>query len=100
MQHGYKKLKTARPMADKKHHTYEVEYPHEDTGHVEKLKDKGRLFRGIKLTFNSLMVTQQSFGNPCNIGTRNCRHPDQWPINSIIHIRLKILMNTPIEFNN
>ena len=62
-------------------------------------KQRGLLLFSI-LTFSSLIETQQSLGKPWSIGTRNWRHPDQWPIRSIIQIRLNILINTPIEFNN
>lgn len=37
-----------------------------------------------------LRDTQQSDGNSCSMGTRNCRQPSQWHNNSIIPIRLKI----------
>lgn len=40
------------------------------------------------------MATQEFDGKPCNIGTKNCRQPDQCPISNIMHIRLNILMNT------
>jgi len=52
------------------------------------------------LTCNSLMATHELLGNPWSIGTRNCRQPLQWPINSIIQIRLKIRMNTDAIFRN
>ena len=63
-------------------------------------KGKGQLLVCSVLTFSSLIETQQSLGKPWSIGTRNWRQPDQWPIRSIIQIRLNILINTPIEFNN
>jgi hypothetical protein len=46
------------------------------------------------------MATQELGGNPWSIGTRNCRHPDQWPISSIIQMRLNILMNTLAMLRN
>ena len=32
--------------------------------------------------------------------TKTWRHPDQWQMRSIMQIRLKIFMNTPIDFSN
>lgn len=52
------------------------------------------------LTVSSLMATHELGGNPCNIGTRNCRHPLQWPMSSIIQIKLKIFMKTEAIFKN
>ena len=52
------------------------------------------------LTWSSLIVTQESWGKPCSIGTRNMRQPDQWTIRSIMQIRLKIFINTPIDFKS
>lgn len=52
------------------------------------------------MTCNSFIATHEFGGNPCSIGTRNCRHPDQWPINSIIHIKLNIRMNTEAMLRN
>lgn len=46
------------------------------------------------------MATHEFDGNPCSIGTRNWRHPLQWPIRSIIQIRLKIRINTDAIFKN
>jgi hypothetical protein len=46
------------------------------------------------------MATQELEGNPCNIGTKNWRQPDQWPISNMMLIKLKIRMNTPTEFKN
>lgn len=46
------------------------------------------------------MATHELGGNPCNIGTRNWRQPDQCPISSIIQIRLKILMKTLAMLRN
>jgi len=46
------------------------------------------------------MATQEFGGNPCSIGTRNCRHPDQWPISSIIQMRLNIRMKTLAMLRN
>lgn len=51
-------------------------------------------------TCNSLMATHEFSGNPCNIGTKNWRHPDQWPMSNIMQIRLNILMNTLAIFKN
>lgn len=52
------------------------------------------------LTCNSLMATQELDGNPWSMGTKNCRHPDQWPMRSIMQIKLKMRMNTPRELMN
>lgn len=52
------------------------------------------------LTCNSFIATQEFGGNPWSIGTRNCRHPDQWPINNIIQMRLNIRMNTEAILRN
>ena len=52
------------------------------------------------LTCSSLMATHELLGNPWSIGTRNCRQPLQWPIRSIMQIRLKIRMNTDAIFRN
>lgn len=46
------------------------------------------------------MATHELLGNPWSIGTRNCRQPLQWPISSIMQIRLKIRMNTDAIFRN
>lgn len=46
------------------------------------------------------MATQELLGNPWSMGTRNCRQPLQWPIRSIMQIRLKIRMNTDAIFRN
>ena len=46
------------------------------------------------------MVTHESGGKPCSMGTRNWRQPDQWPMRSIMQIRLKIRMKTPSELMN
>ena len=71
LEHWNQKLETARPMANKQHHAYQVEDTHEDAGHVEELKSNILLVRRPVLTFSSFMETQQSFGKPCSIGTRN-----------------------------
>lgn len=47
-----------------------------------------------------MIATQEFGGNPCSIGTRNCRHPDQWPISSIIQMRLNIRMKTLAMLRN
>lgn len=52
------------------------------------------------LTCNSFMATQEFDGNPCNIGTKNCKQPLQWPINNIIQIKLNIRMKTDAIFKN
>lgn len=52
------------------------------------------------ITCNSLIATQEFEGNPCNIGTRNWRQPDQWPMSSIMQIKLKIRMNTLAMLRN
>ena len=46
------------------------------------------------------MATQQLGGNPWSMGTRNWRQPDQWPMSSIMQIRLKILMKTLAMLRN
>ena len=46
------------------------------------------------------MATQELGGNPCSIGTRNWRQPDQCPISSIMQMRLKILMKTLAMLRN
>lgn len=51
-------------------------------------------------TCNSLMETQELDGKPCNIGTKNCKQPLQWPIRSIMQIKLKILMKTEAILRN
>lgn len=51
-------------------------------------------------TCNSLIATHEFDGKPWSIGTRNCKHPLQWPINSIIQIKLKILIKTEAIFKN
>ena len=45
------------------------------------------------ITWSSLMATQLSWGKFCIIGTSHCKHPFQWPNNSIRHTRLNIRMN-------
>lgn len=60
----------------------------------------GLEFRRWLLTCSSLMATHELLGNPWSIGTRNCRQPLQWPIRSIMQIRLKIRMNTDAIFRN
>ena len=47
-----------------------------------------------------MIATQELEGNPCNIGTKNWRHPDQWPMRSIMEIKLKILIKTDAMFKN
>lgn len=54
----------------------------------------------LTITCNSLMATHELAGNPCKLGTRNCRHPDQCPMSNIMHIKLKILINTLAMFKN
>lgn len=54
----------------------------------------------LLLTCNSLIATQEFGGNPCSIGTRNWRHPDQWPISSIMQIKLNIRMKTDAILRN
>ncbi len=46
------------------------------------------------------MATHEFEGNPCSIGTRNCRQPDQCPMRSIMQIKLKMRMKTPRELMN
>ena len=51
-------------------------------------------------TCSSLMATQELLGNPCSMGTKNWRQPDQWAMRNITQTRLKILMKTPKELKN
>lgn len=51
-------------------------------------------------TCNSLIATHEFDGKPWSMGTRNCRHPDQWPIRSIMQMRLKMRMNTLAMLRN
>lgn len=51
-------------------------------------------------TCNSLIATQELAGKPCSMGTRNWRQPDQWPMSSIMQIRLNIRMKTLAIFKN
>lgn len=51
-------------------------------------------------TCSSSKETQQSLGNSCNMGIRNCRHPFQWPRRNIRQIRLNILINFPASARN
>lgn len=51
-------------------------------------------------TCSSLIATHEFDGKPCSIGTKNCKHPLQWPINSIIQIKLNIRINTDAIFKN
>jgi len=51
-------------------------------------------------TCSSLIATQVLDGNSWSIGTRNCRHPFQWPINSIMQMRLNMRMNMPATLRN
>ena len=51
-------------------------------------------------TCSSLMATQELGGNPCSMGTRNCRQPDQWPMSSIMQMRLKMRMKTLAMLRN
>jgi len=46
------------------------------------------------------MATQVSGGKSSSIGTRNWRHPFQWPIKSITMIRFSIFMNNPAILRN
>lgn len=62
--------------------------------------DQMRLLLLLLLTCSSLMATQELDGKPCSIGTRNCRQPLQWPMRSIMQIRLKIRMNTEAMLRN
>lgn len=50
------------------------------------------------LSWSSLIATHELLGKPCNMGTRNWRQPLQWPIRSIIQIRLMIFINTDAIF--
>ena len=45
------------------------------------------------ITWSSLMATQLSWGKFCIIGTSHCKHPFQWPNNSIRHTRLNMRIN-------
>lgn len=46
------------------------------------------------------MATHVLDGKSCSIGMRNCRHPFQCPINSIIQMRLNIRINMPATLRN
>ena len=46
------------------------------------------------------MATQELEGNPCNMGTKNWRQPDQCPMSNMMQIKLKIRMNTEAMFRN
>lgn len=52
------------------------------------------------ITCSSFIATQEFEGKPCSMGTRNWRHPLQWPISSIMQIRLKIRINTDAMLRN
>lgn len=54
----------------------------------------------IQHTCSSLIATHELDGNPCSIGTRNCKQPLQCPISNIIQIRLNIRMKTEAIFRN
>lgn len=54
----------------------------------------------MSLTLSSSIETQQSLGKSSNMGTRNCRHPFQWPRSNIRHIKLNIRMNFPATARN
>ena len=51
-------------------------------------------------TSNSLIATQLLRGKPCSMGTKNWRHPDQWPTSSIMQIKLKMRMKTLAMLRN
>lgn len=63
-------------------------------------RSSGMKIEARLLTCSSLIATQELDGKPCSIGTRNCRHPLQWPMRSIMQIRLKIRMNTEAMLRN
>lgn len=52
------------------------------------------------VTCNSFMATQEFEGNPWSIGTKNCRQPLQWPMRSIIQIKLNMRINTDAMLRN
>lgn len=52
------------------------------------------------LTWSSFMATHELEGNPWSIGTKNCRQPLQWPISSIIQIKLNMRINTDAMLRN
>lgn len=54
----------------------------------------------LDLTCSSLIATHEFDGNPWSIGTRNCRHPLQWPMRSIIQIKLNMRMKTDAMLRN
>lgn len=51
-------------------------------------------------TCSSLIATQELDGKPWSIGTKNWRHPLQWPISSIMQIRLNIRIKTDAILRN
>ena len=51
-------------------------------------------------TCSSLIDTHELAGKSCRKGTRNCRHPFQWPSRSIRQIRLKMRINIPATLKN
>ena len=83
-------------MGHQRHDANQVEDIGEYIGKLPKLQQMD----WFKDTCNSLMATQELDGNPCNIGTKNWRHPDQWPISIMTQTKLKIRMKTPKELKN
>ena len=56
------------------------------------LRNKELFVDNIMFTVSLLLETQQCGGKPCSMGTKNWRHPVQCPTNSIMQIRLKVLI--------
>ena len=102
IEHGYQKLDTTRPMRHQRHNADQIENVGKYVGKIRKLKRNAKYFGGVLdfSTCSSLMATQELLGNPCSMGTKNWRQPDQWPMSSITQTRLKILMKTPNELKN
>jgi hypothetical protein len=64
------------------------------------LTEAAILKRPDLLTWSSFMATHELDGNPWSIGTKNCRQPLQWPISSIIQIKLNMRINTDAMLRN
>lgn len=61
---------------------------------------QNRFYSTIKHTWSSFMATHELEGNPWSIGTKNCRHPLQWPMSNIIQIKLNMRINTDAMLRN
>ena len=54
----------------------------------------------MKYTCKLLSETHDSFGNDCNIGTKNCKHPFQCANKIIKHTRFSILITILATLKN